>query len=113
MIVQPADAKRALLTHHGLRADRPETGDEAVRGVLHDLRMIQLDPLDPIGTNADLVVAARTRGTVKNQVYSALLPSHAFEHFAKERCLLPAAAFPAWRDRAVEAPQWRLTQRLK
>lgn len=113
LTVDDTELKAALLAHHGLLTDRPESGDAAVRAVLHDLGMIQLDPLEPIGTNADLVLAARTAGTTRGQVYDALLPGHAFEHFAKERCLLPAAAFPAWRDHALQAPWWRLSQRLK
>lgn len=113
MTVDPPTARDALLGWHGLRSDRPEQGHDAARAVLAELGMIQLDPLDPIGTNADLVLAARTAGTVRDQVYDALLPGHAFEHFAKERCLLPAEAFPAWRDHAVQAPWWRLTERLK
>jgi uncharacterized protein YcaQ len=30
------------------------------------------------------------------------MPGHAFEHFAKERCLLPASAFPYYRARLAE-----------
>ena len=32
---------------------------------------------------------------------------------AKERCLLPASAFPAYRDQAVETPWWRHGDRLE
>ncbi|MCA9609407.1 MAG: AlkZ family DNA glycosylase, partial [Myxococcales bacterium] len=35
------------------------------------------------------------------------------EHFAKERCLLPAEAYPQYRSRAVETPWWRLTERSR
>ena len=41
----------------------------------------------------------------------ALLPGHAFEHFAKERCLLPASAFPAYRDHARETRWWKRYER--
>ena len=74
---------------------------------------MQLDPLDVIGTNADLVMQARVDGLARGAVYDALLPGHAFEHFAKERCLLPASAFPAYRDQAAETPWWRLHERQK
>ena len=36
---------------------------------------------------------------------------HAFEHFAKERCLLPAHHFPFYRQQATETPWWRLSER--
>ena len=81
--------------------------------LLGALRCIQLDPLDPIGTNADLVCMARMDGVTRGQVYRDLLPGHAFEHFAKERCLIPASGFPYYRDQAVETPWWRLTERLQ
>lgn len=56
---------------------------------------------------------ARIDGLTKGDVYRHLLPGHAFEHFAKERCLLPASAFPHYRDQAAETPWWRLSERKK
>lgn len=79
--------------------------------MLGRLRCIQLDPLDAVGTNADLVAMARIAGLRKGDVYRHLLPGHAFEHFAKERCLLPASAFAHYRDQAAETPWWRLAER--
>lgn len=107
------EARRFLVRHHGL--DRPvrPRGHRGVRAVLEALRCIQLDPLDAIGTNADLVALARVDDLAKGDVYDALLPGHAFEHFAKERCLLPASAFPHYRSRAVETPWWRLSERSR
>jgi hypothetical protein len=98
-----------------LRLRRPlkRKGAGGVRALLETLRAIQLDPLDPMGTNADLVALARVDGIARGDVYRHLLPGHAFEHFAKERCLLPAYAFPYYRDQAVETPWWRLTERLR
>lgn len=97
---------------HGLdRAWAP--GRAGVRELLHDRRCIQLDPLDRIGTNADLVALARVDGLAKGDVYQALLPGRAFEHFAKERCLLPASAFPAYRHHAEQAQWWRRSVRLE
>lgn len=107
------DARRFLVAHHAL--DRPlrQKGARGIRAMLERLRSVQLDPLDAIGTNADLVALARVEGCAKGDVYDALLPGHAFEHFAKERCLLPASAFPYYRDRAVETPWWRLSERSR
>jgi len=108
----PNDAARLLVSLHGL--DRSVgRGNAGVRGVLARRRAIQLDPLDVIGTNADLVAHARTDGLVRGQVYDALLPGHAFEHWAKERCLLPAERFPHWRERAGEVRWWRTAERMK
>ena len=45
---------------------------------------IQLDPLDPMGTNADLVALARVDEIERGDVYRASLEGHGFEHFAPE-----------------------------
>jgi len=107
------DARRYLLGQLGLRQVQPKLGLAGGRALLKELRCIQLDPLDRIGTNADLVAMARVDELGHGQIYDALLPRHAFEHFAKERCLLPASAFPAYRVQAVETPWWRHSERMK
>jgi uncharacterized protein YcaQ len=106
--LSPAEAAALLVDLHGLT--RPlGAGDDGIRKTLAHRRAIQLDPLDVIGTNADLVVHARADDVVRGQVYDALLPGHAFEHWAKERCLLPAERFPHWRERAGEVRWWRVS----
>ncbi|MCK6506402.1 winged helix DNA-binding domain-containing protein [Myxococcota bacterium] len=111
--LSPDEARRRLVAWQGLaRAELPP-GAEGARRLLHRHRCVQLDPLDRIGTNADLVALARVDGLARGQVYDALLPGHAFEHFAKERCLVPAETFPAYRARALQAPWWRLEERLQ
>ena len=107
------EAASYLVGQAGLRAVVHPKGDAGIRALLLARRCIQLDPIDPLGTNPDLVAAARVDGISRGQVFSALLPGYAFEHFAKERCLLPAAAFPYYRDQSVETPWWRLSERLK
>ena len=87
-------------------------GTEGVHQALAALRCVQLDPLDPIGTNADLVLHARVDGYQRGD-WAATMPGGAFEHFAKERCLLPADQFPLYRDQAAQTPWWRLHERLK
>ncbi|NMO17183.1 winged helix DNA-binding domain-containing protein [Pyxidicoccus fallax] len=110
----PADeARRYLVGHHALARPVFPPGCRGVRALLKGLRCIQLDPLDVIGTNADLVALARVDGLARGDVYRHLMPGHAFEHFAKERCLLPASAFPHYRERALQAPMWRLQSRLE
>lgn len=112
-VIAPDEARRWLVAHHGLAGASSLSGHGGVRAMLAERRCVQLDPLDPLGTNADLVALARVDGIGAGDVYDALLPGHAFEHFAKERCLLPAAAFPHYRDRARETPWWRTSERMK
>ncbi len=109
----PDQARAWLVGHLGLAAPVLPAGVEGVRAALAALRCIQLDPLDRLGTNADLVVMARVDGLRRGDVFRHTYPGHAFEHFAKERCLLPAEAFPAYRDQAAETPWWRHTDRMK
>jgi uncharacterized protein YcaQ len=111
-VLSASEARRYLVAHLGL-ARASGRGGAAIRRTLEALRCVQLDPLDVIGTNADLVMLARVDGIARGDVYRALLPRHAFEHFAKERCLLPAAAFPHYRARSHETPWWRLTERYQ
>jgi uncharacterized protein YcaQ len=99
---------RRMVSWHGLA--RPlGAGVEALPSLLARLRCVQLDPLEPLGSQADLVALARLDGLGRGDVYRGLLPRHAFEHYAKERCLLPASAFPHYRAHASAEPGWRLT----
>ena len=105
-------ARRLLVAHHAL--DRPlGRGARGTRKVLERLRCIQLDPLDMIGTNADLVVMARADEVSRGDVWRHLFPRYAFEQFAKERCILPADAFPYYRrhGHASETPWWQHGER--
>ena len=106
------DVRRLLVAHLGL-ARTSGRGARGVRAVLERLRCIQLDPLDAIGTNADLVVMARVHDVARGDVWRHLFPRHAFEHFAKERCILPAASFPYYREQghAAQTPWWRHSER--
>ncbi len=107
------EARALLVSHSGLASWIRQRGKAASRRVLDALRCIQLDPLEPLGSNADLVLMARVHGAKRGDVYEHLMPGHAFEHFAKERCLVHASAFPQYRRRAAETPWWRLAERLK
>jgi len=101
-----------LVSHLGLARSLGK-GARGTRTVLERLRCIQLDPLDLIGTNADLVVMARADGVARGDVWKHLFPKHAFEHFAKERCILPAPTFPHYRRVGHEAqtPWWQHGER--
>lgn len=102
-----AEARRLLVAHQGLNRMQGR-GVRGTRALLERLRCIQLDPLDVIGTNADLVVMARVENVARGDVWRHLFPRHAFEHFAKERCILPADTFPHYRTQGHEAqtPWW-------
>jgi len=102
-----------MVEHLALARTEGRRGARGVRDVLRRLRCIQLDPLDPMGQNADLVVMARVDGVRRGDTYRHLLPGHAFEHFAKERCLLPASSFPQYREHAAETAWWRMRERRR
>lgn len=102
-------ARRFLTGHLLLR--RPVR--EGVFGVIARLRHVQLDPLDAIGTNPDLVFMARIDGLKRGDWFRTVYPGGAFEHWAKERCLLPATAFPMYREHATETPWWRSAERMR
>jgi len=106
------DARRLLVAHLGL-AQSLGRGARGVRAVLERLRCIQLDPLDVIGTNADLVVQARAEEVGRGDVWRHLFPRYAFEHFAKERCILPASSFGWYRRQghAAQTTWWRHGER--
>ena len=106
------EARRLLVAHLGL-ARTCGRGARGTRAVLERLRCIQLDPLDVIGTNADLVVMARTDDVARGDVWTHLFPEHAFEHFAKERCILPADSFPHYRAQGhgAQTHWWKHSER--
>jgi uncharacterized protein YcaQ len=112
LVISAPQARDFLVGQAGLRT-LDTAGAADIPSLLGRLRCIQLDPLDRIGTNAELVTMARLSGLRRGQVYADLLPGHAFEHFAKERCLLPAEAFPYYREQAAETPWWRHSERLR
>lgn len=114
MIVLSAEEARSyLVSHLGLARSTDAKGPRVTRRVLSTLRAIQLDPLEPIAPNAELVLLARAPNEKLGSLFSHVMPGHAFEHFAKERCLLPASAFPFYRDQAVETPWWRTSERMR
>ena len=107
------EARQFMVGHHGLRAVIHPPGDDGVRAMLQRRRCIQLDPLAPIGTNADLVAMARLDDVSVGQVYQALLPGHAFEHYSKELCLIPQDRFGTWHGGAQDNPTWRTTAQMR
>jgi hypothetical protein len=85
------------------------------RDLLDTLGVVQLDPLDRVGTNADLVAFARMPTARLGDIYRETA-NYGFEHFAKERCLLAPRFWPHYRDanRAhTETGWWRTSERLE
>lgn len=108
----PDEARRYLVARCGLATAVHPPGAAGVRALLAARRCIQLDPIDRIGTNADLVAFARVDGLARGDVHRHL-EGHAFEHYAKMRCLLPARLFPAYRGRVARDPGWMVAHREK
>lgn len=108
----PDEARRYMVGQCGLAATVHPPGRAGVRALLAARRCIQLDPIDRIGTNADLVAMARVDGLAKGDVHHHL-EGRAFEHFAKMRCLLPARLFPTYRARAAARPEWLVGARAR
>lgn len=107
------EARHYLTGQLALRRMSSRSGAAGARALLEKLRCIQLDPLDTIGTNPDLVVMARVDDIGRGDLFRAVYPGRAFEHWAKERCLLPASAFPWYRDQSTETSWWRHEERLR
>ena len=110
--ISKKQARDHLTGQLGLRQTTPY-GAGSTLELLERLRCVQLDPLDVVGTNADLVAMARIDGMRRGDIHRHLHPGSAFEHFAKERCVLPAEAFPYYRERMKRKPDWRLSKRLR
>ena len=110
LVLTPVQAQRILV--RAAQLERPDFGRglPGARRCLDTLGEIQLDPIDRVGAMADLVLHARVDGLRRGD-WGQL--GGTFEHFAKERCVLPARRLPAWRQRVAGAPWWRLSERLK
>lgn len=112
-VVSRAEARAFLVRHLHLHQYFPP-GGAGVRAMLAHLRCVQIDPLNPMGTNHDLVTMARVPGVKRGQM-GHHLRGHAFEHWAKERRaafrsssrLLPSASL------AVSVPIFPLPSRTR
>ncbi len=111
--ISPEQARTYLLDRLGLNHFAYKATPEGLAALLDHLRCIQLDPLSPMGTSPDMVALARVEKYRCGDLYNLLFPGRAFEHFAKERCLMRPEAFPYYRIRSGEVPWWRMTERLK
>ena len=113
LVLTADQARRVLLRGAGLDPAAPDP-PATIAGLLDRLGAFQLDPIDRIGTSQDLVVQARLSATQRGAWSSAQDEGAAFEHFAKERCQLPARLFPIWRERVAASHRWwRMPERLQ
>ncbi|MCB1042766.1 MAG: YcaQ family DNA glycosylase [Acidobacteria bacterium] len=99
--INSEQARRFLIHHLGLT----KRHDHAP-SILHRLRVIQIDPLNPMGCNPDFVLASRLN-TYRVGGWTELFAPLGFEHYAKERCLIDAASFPQYRDNHVQTSWWK------
>ncbi len=109
-VIQVAQARSFLIRHLLLDRFQRKTGIAAASDVLNKLRCIQIDPLDPMGSNPDLVLSARVNRLTRSE-WTNLCGEHAFEHYSKERCLIPASTFPQYRDNHIHTRWWRHRER--
>ena len=81
--------------------------------MLERLRCIQLDPLDVIGTNADLVVMARVDGVAPRRRLAAPLPAARVRAFREGALHPPGARVPVLpaQGHAAQTPWWRHGER--
>lgn len=108
MEITPEQARCFMVGHHRLTGFHYAADTAGLSALLRDLRCIQLDPLQPLGTSPDLVAQARCHDYRMGDLFRLLMPGAAFEHYAKERCLLPRTAYPYYRSYAVDAMWARL-----
>lgn len=102
---------RAYLLHSAAIGQVFPAGNAGILALLDRLDVVQLDPIDRVGQNADLVASARIDGIVRGDIHRALA-GRSFEHFAKERCIVHVRHFPHYRRQAVESQWWKGTERM-
>eukprot|EP01122_Echinamoeba_exundans_P004997 TRINITY_DN15183_c0_g1_i1.p1 TRINITY_DN15183_c0_g1~~TRINITY_DN15183_c0_g1_i1.p1 ORF type:complete len:458 (+),score=64.29 TRINITY_DN15183_c0_g1_i1:208-1581(+) len=89
----PKDAARKFLIHH-LRLNKDHYTPDAAgaRALLEHLRCIQLDSITSSGsTNHEMTIQARME-LGRGEMWDAFR-GNTFEHWAKQRCILPESAF--------------------
>lgn len=79
-------------------------GKGSIENVFHTLRLIQYDPLNPCGRNADLVLQARIKDYHPDAYYQWLYTEKkGIECYDKELCIIPIEDFPLTNIRRVLA----------
>ncbi len=107
-----AEARKLLLGCTGLEQYREWKSGSAANLLRHQ-RTIQLDPLDPMGTNVDLVGLARLNGLKRGELLPSLYDAGGFEHYAKERCIIAGELFSTYCEYLRRSPDFRTTARMK
>ena len=59
--ISKSDARRFMLSHHGLYPPRQRLGKAGVLDYIHHVGCIQFDPINIVGRNPDLVLQSRVK----------------------------------------------------
>lgn len=106
-------ARLYLLGQLLLKSNVLPTGKEGFVKLLNTLRHIQIDPLTQIGRSHELVALARVDGLKLDSFHELMGGTHGFEHWAKERCLLPAYALPYYLNYEYAQSSWFSLEKRK
>lgn len=112
MNISKQQARNVLLATAGL-SRWSKASPTATMDVLRNLRAVQLDPLDPFLTNAELVMAARLSGYRKGMLLHPSNNGQYSEQWFKERCLIPSESFAPYRQLSFPHHWWRNVGYLK
>ncbi|MEN9327441.1 MAG: hypothetical protein RI947_249 [Candidatus Parcubacteria bacterium] len=102
--ISKKSARQFLLKKQLLLPPRSLTGKKAIEEVFQTLRLIQYDPLNPCGRNADLVLQARIADYHPSDYYSWLYDERkGIECYDKELCIVPIEDLPFISHRHAKA----------
>ncbi len=88
-------ARRFLLTKHGLVGQHTFTGKDGVLAYVRQAGCIQFDPVDICGRNAELVLQSRVRGFTKQMLTDLLyVDRRLIDYFDKNLAILPVEDWP-------------------
>ncbi|NLG27983.1 MAG: winged helix-turn-helix domain-containing protein [Chloroflexi bacterium] len=88
-------ARRFLLTKHGLVGQHTFTGTDGVLAFVRQAGCIQFDPVDICGRNAELVLQSRVRGFSKQMLDELLyVDRRLVDYFDKNLAIVPVEGWP-------------------
>ncbi len=88
-------AKRYLLTYHGLLGDFRYEGKDGILSFITRVGSIQYDPLNVVGTNPELVLQSRIPGFHPSQLWELLYEDRELlDYWDKNMCIFPVEDWP-------------------
>ena len=104
-------ARELLIRYHNLDAAERFRGIDGARAVMLRLGVIQYDPLNVVGRNADLVLQSRVRGYKPEILHRLLYRDHFLvDGYDKEMCVYTAKDFgamtPQRAEHAADVRRW-------